>query len=178
MSAQEMKEYLADRAQRPYTNDMSLAEIEKMTKQWEKDAAPSAYDRAVADQKAGIKPTGDTADEFIQSLRGGRPTLTLVDKNPTQEPQGRPIPGEQARTQEAQRAANDRNYKMGKDTEKVNVGQGKGVLNDNKEEVKALIRKGTKPSDIARRFDITSQAVQNWIRRNGPITDIEDIPKK
>lgn len=98
-------------------------------------------------------------------------------ENPSQQPQGRPIPGEQARTQEAQRAANDRNYRMGKDTEKVNVGQGKGVLNDNKEEVMAMIRKGHKPIDIARRFDITSTSVQNWIKRNGPITSIDDILK-
>jgi hypothetical protein len=268
MSAQEMKEYLADKAQRPDTSGMSLAEIEKMTGDWQKAAEPTAYDRALARQKAGKPtPTGDSVEDFInssrmrreefmadsearretflgkkpnfQTIEGGRSTegsrwsmhsekvhnlnnaegleigsavyrehnntwvgsrfnpetneiigrksfKTLEDasafvegrnENPSQQPQGRPIPGEQARTQEAQRAANDRNYQLGKGTERLNVGPGKGVLNDNKEEVMAMLRKGHKPIDIARRFDITSQAVQNWIKRNGSINDISDILK-
>jgi DNA-binding CsgD family transcriptional regulator len=124
------------------------------------------YDKAVVAQQA---------DKVIQSLRKD---IKLITENPPQEPQGRPIPGEQARTQEAQRAANDRNYAMGKGSDRVNVGPGKGVLNDNKEEVSALIRKGSTPSEIARKFDITPMAVRNWIKRNGPITNIDDIPKK
>ena len=156
----------------------SLAEIEAEAA---KAVEPkTAFERALERQKAGRPtPTGDSADELIQSLRSGKkPDLKLVDQNPSQEPQGRPIPGEQARTQEAQRAANDRNYQLGKGTDRVNVGPGKGVLNDNKEEVSALIRKGSTPSEIARKFDITPMAVRNWIKRNGPITSIDDIPKK
>lgn len=138
----------------------------------------SPYERALANQKAGrMNPTGDSVEDFIKGSRNT--TLRLVDKNPPQEPQGRPVPSlQQRQTQEAQRAANDRNYQLGKGTDRVNVGQGKGVLNDNKEEVMAMIRKGHQPSEIARRFDITSGAVQQWIKRNGPITNIEDILDK
>jgi DNA-binding CsgD family transcriptional regulator len=156
MSNDEFRQYMADKEKR-----------------FQDSGGPSKYDAAVSRQKAG-----DSADEFIQSLRrGDKPNLRVIE-NPTQEPQGRPIPGEQAKTQEAQRAANDRNYAMGKGTDRVNVGPGKGVLNDNKEEVSALIRKGSTPSEIARKFDITPMAVRNWIKRNSPITNIDDIPKK
>lgn len=106
------------------------------------------------------------------------PKNPFTDENPPQEPQGRPIPGEQARTQEAQRAANDRNYEMGKNTERVNVGQNKGVLNDNRKDVLDMLGKGHKPSDIAKRFDITPLAVRNWIKRNGDMNDLKEVLDK
>lgn len=136
------------------------------------------YERALANQKLGkLNPTGDSVEDFIKGSR--KSTLRLITDNPPQEPQGRPVPSlQQRQTQEAQRAANDRNYEMGKGTERVNVGQGKGVLNDNKEEVMALISKGHPPSAIAKRFDITPLAVRNWIKRNGKINDISDILKE
>lgn len=175
--------------------DAAMAMVENMSKaefkayqaeieaRFQANGGPSKYDQAVANQKAGkINPTGDTADEFIKSLReGSKPNLKLVTENPTQEPQGRPVPSNaQLDTQRAQQAAagykRDQNQHV--TTEPVNVGQGKGVLNDNRTDVLKMIKEGGKPSDIADKFDITPLAVRNWIKRNGRMNDLKDILEK
>lgn len=205
MSATEMKEYLADRSQRPDTSNMSKAEIDKMTSDWEgSNTPPSAYERALANQKAGrMNPTGDTADEFIKSLREGKqPNLTVVPKEPvrqtylTKPTKGRagkeendnPEPGTPLHRTENPFQEPQAGYKPSQEQidaqrnqqqeAKVNVGQGKGVLNDNIHLVSAMVSKGMKPSEIAARFDVTPLAVRNWIKRKGGINNIDDILKK
>lgn len=142
------------------TTSKSLSEIEKEAAA---NVSPrTAFERALERQKAGKPtPTGDSVEELAKSLKG----LKLVDTNPSQEPQSRPDPGSVAReTQAAQ--------------QKVNVGPGKGVLNDNVELVGAMVAKGMTPGQIAKRFDISPLSVRNWIKRKGGIDNIEDIIKK
>lgn len=239
MSASEMKEYLADRAERPLTNDMTKAEVDKMISTWEgANTPPSAYERALANQKAGrMNPAGDTADEFIQSLRKGeKPNLEVVTQEPgwskhsdkvhnLTDAQGRDIGSavyrehndswvgsrfnpknnqiidrKTFRTQQEAKSYAEGNNNLNPQQEpqaghrpsqeqidaqrnqqreaKVNVGQGKGVLNDNIHLVGAMVAKGMKPSEIAARFDVTPLAVRNWIKRKGGINNIDDILKK
>jgi hypothetical protein len=51
---------------------------------------------------------------------------------------------------------------------KVNVGPGRGVLNDNKVQVEQMIKEGRTPQEIAEKFDITQMSVRNWIKRRRP----------
>lgn len=151
----------------------------------------NANDNITVSNRLGA-PKGSTADDFIEWSRKGnttdrpksaydqavdsqarKPNLKLVTDNPEQQPQAGYKPSKEQIDLQRQQQAEQKAAEY-----KVNVGRGKGVLNDNLEEVKALIRKGNTPSEIAKRFDITPFAVRNWIKRNGKINELPDILDK
>jgi DNA-binding CsgD family transcriptional regulator len=96
------------------------------------------------------------------------------NKNPTQEPQAANRPTKEQIELQRQQQVEQR---VRREANKINVGPGKGILNDNKTEVLNMLEKGITPSQIAKIYDITPLAVRNWIRRKG-INRVEDILKK
>lgn len=105
--------------------------------------------------------TPTTPYDKAAAIQQARSNIKLVTENPSQEPQA----GRKPSPEEIAMQYNQRQEQIARDkANKVNVGPGKGVLNDNADRVEAMQRAGRTTSEIAKAFDITPNAVRSWIK--------------
>lgn len=152
--------------------DAAMSQVEKMTNQQFKDylatrerdfvknGGPPKDKPSIDEILGGLKNADQQLSPYDQAVlrQQSRKKLEVIE-NPPQEPQVRFKPTqEQIDAQRAQRAEQKASEY------KVDVGPGKGVLNNNREEVMSLLKKGYKPSELADKYDITPNAVRSWLK--------------
>jgi hypothetical protein len=143
--------------------DKSVIEINKMIDEWIQGNPQNAYNQALKRQKEGKQiPPGASAEDFVNSVKEAEKTQPnlVIDNTKKDEP---PIQGMSRRRMldiEGKPDTPGTGYS-------VNVGRGRGALNDNIDVVNRMITEGRPVNEIAERFDVTPMAVRNWINRRG-----------
>jgi len=141
--------------------DKSVVDINKMIDEWIQGNPQNAYNQALKRQKEGKQiPPGDSAEAFIKSVKEAEKTQPnlVVDNTKKDEP---PIQGMSRRRMldiEGKPDTPGTGYS-------VNVGRGKGTLNDNVDTVHRMINEGRPVKEIAERFDVNEFSVRQWLKR-------------